>query len=109
MLYQLDKYPSAASRWGRNRRLILELISKPDFSGSEVRTTVAASGSVGSGSAGFIRFTENLKHVCSLEADIAQETTVRRTMFRASLVQDEARPANNLAAVFAYHRARVVG
>ncbi len=63
----------------------------------------------GSASTGFIRFSENLKRVRSLQSEIEVETALRRENFRASLLADALPAANNLSSAYAKSRARTPG
>jgi hypothetical protein len=62
-----------------------------------------------SASAGFIRFSENLKRVVSLENQIEQEADIRRAEFRASLIGQPVASANNLTSAYALYRSRMPG
>ena len=62
-----------------------------------------------SASAGFIRFSENLKRVVSLENEIEQDAAIRRAEFRASLVGPPASSAHNLTSAYALYRSRMPG
>lgn len=59
-----------------------------------------------SGTPGFVGFAEHLKQVRSLEAELDQETAVRREEYKASLVEKPTVAKNNLSAAFSYHRGR---
>jgi hypothetical protein len=62
-----------------------------------------------SGSVGFQIFSENLKRVCEMESELAQETAVRRAEFRASLINEALPSTNNLLSAYALYRSRLPG
>jgi hypothetical protein len=71
--------------------------------------TLSEDGVARSGSPGFQRFADHLRHVCAIEAETARDSAVQRSGFRASLIAEPAVDVVNLDAVYSHFRSRSIG